>query len=115
MFDTELQPWAVIRSDVALYHELVHILDFHDGTNNPDLIDEDGESVRALEYRAVGLGDFADEPISENAYRAARREIGDAGLGAASGDVGMPHRPRYVIQYPAAEPPGPQPSPAGDP
>ena len=109
-------PWAVSRSDVVLYHELVHVLDFHDQTALPGSdFDDNLDYVPLVELRAVGLGRFEDEPISENAYRAARREIGARGTGAALGDAGMPHRPRYFTRIPAAEPPGPQPAPpAGD-
>ena len=112
--DTELNPWAVWRSDVALYHELVHVLDYLDGTGDPRIAEEQDIEFSAMEYRAIGIGPWQDVRISENAYRAARRAIAERGAGAATGDADMPDRPRYVPLLPPTEPPGPQPPPDPD-
>jgi len=100
--DLELYPWAVLRSDVALYHELRHVLDLLAGTDEAGYIREDGARVPAMEYQAVGLGEWRDRMMSENAYRAARRAIGKLGIGAAIGDADMPPRPRYMYRLPSA-------------
>jgi len=112
--DTKLDPWAVMRSDVALFHELRHALDFLDDTGDFSFIGEDGGYVRVMEYQAVGLADWRNRRMSENAYRAARRAIGALGLGTAIGDADMPQRPRYTYRLPPADPPRPPPA-AGDP
>jgi hypothetical protein len=113
--DEELDPWAVWRSDVALYHELVHVLDYFEGIGDPRFATEAGVEFSAMEYQAIGIGPWQGAPISENAYRAARREIGKLGTGAATGDADMPDRPRYIPRMTPADPPGPRPRPsAGD-
>ena len=111
--DLELDPWAVWRSDVALYHELVHDVDNLDGTGDPRTLAEQGVTFSAMEYQAVGLGAWLNQPVSENAYRAARREIGELGTGAAFGDADMPDRPHYIPRLQRADPPGPRPRPGG--
>jgi hypothetical protein len=114
--DLEQDPWAVLRSDVALYHELRHVLEVLAGTGDLGSIIEDGVELPAMEYQAVGLAEWRDRFMSENAYRAARRGIGAAGPGAAIGDADMPDRPRYLYRRRPADPPGPQPPPPdGDP
>jgi hypothetical protein len=114
--DLEKDPWAVLRSDVGLYHELRHVLDLLAGTGERGDIREDGVWLPAMEYQAVGLGEWRDRYMSENAYRAARRGIGAAGTGAAIGDADMADRPRYLYRLRPADSPGPQPPPpAGDP
>ena len=104
--DTELNPWAVWRADVALYHELIHVRDYLDDTGDPRIASEEGVEFSAMEYQAVGIGPWLYAPVSENAYRGARREIGRLGTGAAIGDAGMPDRPRYIPLLPPAGPPG---------
>lgn len=103
--DLERDPWAVLRSDVALYHELRHVLDFLAGTGIPGDLREDGSRVPVMEYQAVGLKRWRDRVMSENAYRAARREIGELGVGAVKGDADMPDRPRYTYRLPPADDP----------
>ncbi len=94
--------WFPIRSDVTLYHELVHARDNAYGTMVDGTVQAgdgadgwDVNHVPRLEHRAAGLGLFAGEDVSENAYRAARRKIGAAGVGVRPGDVGMAHRDTY--------------------
>jgi len=104
--DLELDPWAVWRSDVALYHELVHVRDYLEGTGDPRIAEEVGVTFSAMEYQAVGVGPWENAGVSENAYRAARRGIGKLGTGAATGDADMPDRPRYIPRLRPADPPG---------
>jgi hypothetical protein len=70
-------PYLPMRSDVALYHELVHALHAGDGT-----LDK-----KHAEDQAIGLNDHAADPLTENHYRDERRH-----LGTLLGDVGMPGR-----------------------
>jgi hypothetical protein len=120
---------ASIRSDVALFHELVHAHHFIAGTRaegnveasdalthatntgdiwgiagqlaNPDsrvaLDATETDKVAAIEraeHQASGLGVHADDPLTENAYRAERRDVARSGQGLA-GDRGMPRREGY--------------------
>jgi hypothetical protein len=92
-------PWQLNnRTDVTLFHELTHAMHFQTGALDPlgananELVDDktavhdvdkpfDGPQgpagVRKEEYRTVGLGEFKDDPITENAYRKARQDLGE--------------------------------------
>jgi hypothetical protein len=89
------------RSDISLFHELVHTYHIQYGTVIPsnelisekdavDPVDQPYEikadnnetnpikkGVRWEEYYTVGLGKYAGEPITENAYRKARQALGE--------------------------------------
>jgi hypothetical protein len=101
--------WLPWRSDVLLYHELVHSRDHTRGTFDTRIVgdgpnvnphDVDGH-LKQAEYRAAGLGEYAGEAISENAYRRARQGIAASGHGARDGDATMPQRTGYY--YHAAD------------
>ncbi|MCB9564960.1 MAG: hypothetical protein H6708_31635 [Kofleriaceae bacterium] len=114
-YDGAQDEWLPWRSDVLLYHELVHSRDQTRGTfdaspvaagdgGDPfDLgLDSRGNPLRRGEHRAAGLGMYADEPISENAYRTARRGIS---VGARDGDATMPNRDTYYYHSGSTNPP----------
>lgn len=82
------------RTDISLFHELVHTYHIQYGTVIPstelisekeavDPVDQPYKSetgpkgVRKEEYYTVGLGAYAKEPITENAYRTARQKLGE--------------------------------------
>lgn len=78
-----------LRSDVNLYHELVHAMHNKQGDNARGAVSADAATdggQKNAELQAVGLGNYADRYISENTYRAERREMGE--------DVG--NRPTYM-------------------
>jgi hypothetical protein len=102
-----------IRSDVTLYHELVHARHAVNHTwDSPCVHSKDGaskkdvsEKVSAAEHQAVGLGKHALAPYSENRYRGERRAIGEATTGGGGGqrlagahtDDEMTRRNQYVF------------------
>jgi hypothetical protein len=99
--DTAGKVTGHIRSDVALYHELVHaytdthgFTEFgpvaHPGTD----LDTSGTAPSRNEYQAVGLGEFAGQFLTENNYRSERHGVAKSGKGIA-GDELMPQRERY--------------------
>jgi hypothetical protein len=101
----KFNPWQLNdRTDVTLFHELVHTLHYQQGIMDPtdpnaklnlvaenqathkvdkpyEAITKFGESERmgvpVEEYRTVGLKRFAKDPITENAYRQARQDLGE--------------------------------------
>jgi hypothetical protein len=110
--DLDQDRWLPWRSDVLLYHELVHSMEHTSGTMERGNVGADAGGVRNVEgddesdpwdarqnrreHRAAGIGNYADEAISENAYRAARREIGANGFGERGGDDDMADRDTYA-------------------
>ena len=116
---------ATWRSDVALYHEMVH--SFHDtrGTTdastvqandgftremgkgnwggavhefvnpNPGNAGDAAAGLNRYEHQAAGLGLYADSAISENAYRRERNQVALSGKGIG-GDLLMPQRDQYI-------------------
>ena len=117
--DLTKDKWLPWRSDTLLYHELVHSMDQTHGTMNRDRAGHDGDGVpyddgvKLSEHRAAGLGMYANEAISENAYRDARRGIANhsGGVGVRDGDATMPHRDTYFYHARAAAAPGSTASP----
>lgn len=96
--------WLPWRSDVLLYHELVHSLDQTSGTMANGKDSATGE--RLSEQRASGLGIYANETMSENAYRRDRQLIAAGGVGARDGDATMPHRTSYFYHTAPTPAPG---------
>lgn len=115
----ELRPGIEeLRPDVAMFHEMMHA--YTDTQGITDLgnvqvgdapssgaaqtaaqqagVDFDaGQGVARAEHQAAGLGVFANERLSENAYRADRREIGwGDGTGVSPGDPTMWRRDQYI-------------------
>ena len=98
-----------IRSDVALYHEMTHAMHNVNGTRaegtvsngpKPDI----DSSKNNSEHQATGLGDWANDPITENAYRRERNAIGNNKGGissttAALDDRQMPQRDQYTVTF----------------
>lgn len=110
--DGAIDAWLPFRSDVLLYHELVHSLDQTSGTLANGTDPATGEKLR--EQRASGLGIYSGETISENAYRRDRRLIAAGGTGARTGDDTMPDRTSYFYHTaPAAPAPGSAPGTPG--
>jgi hypothetical protein len=107
-------PWAPIRSDVALLHELVHA---HHGTHGNiqkdgispseagpgDLAPEGAMPVPLEEYATLGLGRFAHSrdprfAINENAYRAERRALAGTAAARRGDDAwSMERRTNYMV------------------
>ena len=90
-----------MRSDVALYHELVHAYtDTHGFTEwgpvaKPGTdIDVQKNAPPRNEYQAVGLGEFAGNFLTENTYRDERHGVAKSGKGIA-GDELLPQRDKY--------------------
>ena len=106
------------RSDVALYHELVHSYTDTRGHTKWGNITEDESFVSAVpgarlkdpdvvadanskspvsraEYQAAGLGLHRYDRLTENAYRKERTQVAKSGKGIA-GDMLMPQRTRYA-------------------
>jgi Domain of unknown function (DUF4157)/Effector protein len=103
--DPSQDAWLPWRSDVLLSHELRHSLDHTQGTFDSSIVqasdgvayDADGHLKRG-EHAASGLGLYADpttNPISENRYRAERRDIAAGGVGVRDGDAAMVDRTNY--------------------
>lgn len=99
-----IDAWLPFRSDVLLYHELVHSRDHTLGTLAQGKDSATGENLR--EQRAAGLGAYKDEFISENAYRRDRRLIAAGGTGTRDGDATMPDRTSYFYHTAPAPAPG---------
>jgi Effector protein len=91
-------PWQEnSRTDITLFHELVHARHYQQGTLIPSEklvsgdeatadVDKPYENadapsgvagVRLEEYATVGLGAFAEDPVTENRYREERRALGE--------------------------------------
>jgi hypothetical protein len=96
--------WLPQRSDVALYHEMVHAYhlergDFaHDDvTGRIPAVDKNANLDNLdAEYQAVGKGKYAQERFTENAYRAERSQLaGHAGARDDDADKSAP-RTNYV-------------------
>jgi len=114
------------RSDVALFHEMVHALHGTRGTNDMSHVQStdgvarelrkgsafgalgellhlddmriDADSKHPLsrhEHQAAGLGLYADDRVTENAYRRERGAVAWSGKGMA-GDLLMQERQRYT-------------------
>jgi hypothetical protein len=111
-------PWLPFRSDVLLAHEMRHAMHETQGTMDSSMVDattgdgvaDDAGRHRRWEHQAVGIGLYANDPMSENAYRAERALLGAAGApGVRTGDVGMPQRSTYSVHRPPAPAPAPAP------
>lgn len=112
-------PWAPVRSDVTLLHELVHALHYAQGTLTEGDI-EPSEAVHPAdvgqyrcEYQAVGVGADEDLRLTENRYRAERaRMAGEGAVGLREGDAGMPRRDFYSLPATPSRSGPPQPAAA---
>lgn len=99
---------ANIRSDVTLYHELVHAHHAVYNTWNGNTVTaatggtptDVASGIREAEYQAAGLGQYANDAFTENRYRGERRLIGATGVGARSSgsetDANMSRRDTYA-------------------
>ena len=129
---TATNPWlAEMRSDILLSHELNHALWQTQGmvdnrpvraTDNPQnpndaamaydasSADQNGKPLRRVEHQAVGLGLYADQDMTENRYRAERRDLATwQGRGQLPGDPTLHPRDAYT---PRTGPVAPAPLPA---
>jgi Effector protein len=116
-------PWYPIRSDVILFHELRHGVDQtrgqmnpgtvttqdakvfeknDDGTINPERFSWDHDILldrgdNDLEHEAIGIGNYADKPMTENQYRNERNAIGQLDPDSSlPGDGTMQERHRHT-------------------
>jgi hypothetical protein len=98
-------PWLPMRSDVVLFHEMTHALHGVQGVApNTNQAPADAahrldkhDQVQGDEYPTVGLGKYANDPITENAYRAERRALADQpGARAGDGTAAMQPRTSYT-------------------
>ena len=68
-------------SDIFLFHELTHALHRRDGTRPTTLVGAEQSTIAAddkvnqEEYNTIGLGTAANNPITENVYRAEREFV----------------------------------------
>lgn len=91
-----------LRSDVTLYHELVHAHHGVYGTWDGDsVVQQRGGAASDIgipesEYQATGLGEHQNARFSENRYRQERRAIGAQDRGERRGDDQMPFRDSYL-------------------
>lgn len=99
------QPWLPLRSDITLFHELVHAQHAVDGDVAQDTL-KAGTGVKPIdvdelrmEYQAVGLGAYDENEYTENGYRKERAKIG-AGIGARTtggvADANVVQRDQYL-------------------
>lgn len=63
------EPWMTRTPETGLAHELGHGGDVATGTMATGTMDIDGRTTDASEAQATGLGPYANNPNSENAYR----------------------------------------------
>ena len=90
-----------LRSDVTLYHELVHAHHAVHNTWDGGVVGGTGADagVNQAEHQAAGLGTHANDRFSENRYRGERRRIGALDVGernhGAESDDNMTHRDTY--------------------
>lgn len=81
------------RSDVILMHEMGHTRHETQGTMASGMVDAtsgipvDVNKFNNYEHQAAGLGNYANDPMTENAYRRERTELGDV----------MPQRTSYSV------------------
>jgi uncharacterized Zn-binding protein involved in type VI secretion len=68
------EDWMTRPADVGLFHELRHAADAGEGAMDRGESDIDGRTTRNREAQATGIGDYAGDPGTENAYRAERGE-----------------------------------------
>lgn len=103
-----------LRSDVTLYHELVHahhaVYNTWDSGNvaaGPGVPASDVGVIGNFEHQAAGIGAHANDAYSENRYRAERRMIGN-GVGArttgSETDANMTRRDTYAWTGPRTNP-----------
>ena len=99
-----------MRSDVALFHEMVHALNSTHGLNEfdhvhlhdgPGLEHDVAEHTFRYEHQAVGVGKYSNAHLVENAYRRERRQLA-LGAKGMPGDLTMPDRTDYQHSAPYA-------------
>jgi len=123
-------PWlAGFRSDVILMHEGNHAMKMTagmcdprtvartDNAKNPKdpLMAQDASAgISRTEHQAVGLGLYANDPLTENAYRAERRAMAEAGAkGVQTSDKDLVQRTSYTPSPSRAAAPAPSSDPLG--
>lgn len=106
-------PWlAGFRSDVILMHEGNHAMKMTAGmcdprtvartdnasnTRDPKMAQDASAGISRTEHQAVGLGLYANDPLTENAYRAERRSLATAGAkGVQASDKDLVQRTSYT-------------------
>lgn len=109
----DANPWlAGFRSDVILMHEGNHALMMTTGMCDPrtvqktdnaantkdPLMAQDARSrISRTEHQAVGIGLYANDPMTENAYRAERNALAEGGgVGLVEGDGELTRRNSYT-------------------
>lgn len=124
----DANPWLEgFRSDVILMHEGNHALMMTTGMCDPrtvqrtdnkansrdPLMAQDARAgISRTEHQAVGVGLYANDPMTENAYRTERKILGEAGApGSNESDANLTLRTSYT---PSASRPA-VPAPTSDP
>ena len=125
-------PWlSGFRSDVILMHEGNHAMQMTAGTGDPryvqrtdnaanksdPLMAQDASArISRIEHQAVGVGLYANDPMTENAYRAERRKMADAKApGLNAGDSTLTPRTSYTPSAPTRAVAPPSADPMGGP
>jgi hypothetical protein len=134
----QANPWlGQMRSDVLLSHEMNHAIKQTSGMVDPRAVQatdnagnptdpnmaldasyrwpaaNGGGPLRRVEHQAAGIGMYAGDDMTENAYRRERRQLADMhGVGQIPGDDSMVQRNSYTFYppQPSAPPPGPGPA-----
>ncbi len=88
------------RSDVTLFHELTHAYTMLNGTVAPieATVQDAGtdHGVELMEYQAAGLGAYAGNQYSENAYRRDRASLTTGNRTLGGKDIDLPQRDTYL-------------------
>lgn len=128
----DANPWLKgFRSDTILMHEGNHALKMTEGMCDPrtvartdnkldprdPLMAQDARSgISRTEHQAVGLGLYANDPMTENAYRAERKALAEGGgVGTIAGDADLTQRTSYTPSAPARAIAEPVAAPTADP
>lgn len=101
--ETHMKGEGDYRSDVTLFHEMVHAYqslqgNFAKGTlGEHDVVAPQDIGEKRAEYQAVGLGDFESSQYTENRYRDARNYLASGGRTLGGDDPTLPQRESYNV------------------
>jgi hypothetical protein len=99
------------RSDISLAHEMAHAIQITQGLADPGTVNgelgpkggggrlEGDRGVKRQEHQATGIGIYADDPLTENAYRRERHTLGVKGAkGERADDTNVQRRESYITR-----------------
>jgi uncharacterized Zn-binding protein involved in type VI secretion len=66
------QDWMNRPPDVGLFHELGHAANDAEGVTDQNATDINGQTTSGADAQVIGLGKYANDPNTENAYRKSR-------------------------------------------